>query len=130
MTTSRLKNIFLIAIPFFIAHEIEEWLTNFWDTDALTKFVSQYFQTISQATFVGWNAAFILSLIAIFLVLKGGKSTLFVMWALGFIFIFELNHAIKALASFSYYSGAITSIPLLIIGFFFWKELIKQWRKQ
>jgi len=47
---------------------------------------------------------------------------------LGLVFIFELHHLIKAVISLSYYPGMITGLLFPIIGFFYWKELIKNWK--
>jgi len=44
---------------------------------------------------------------------------------LGLVYLFELSHVYDAIAAHSYYSGVYTSILLLCVGFFYWKELLK-----
>src|SRR3989338_6419102 len=109
MPSKKLKRLFLISIPIFIAHITEELLAGLWNVDSLTISAAKYFQSIPHAIFVVFNLTFLIFLIIIALLIKGGKWTWLVMSILGLIFVFELEHIIKALISGGYYPGLYTS---------------------
>jgi small-conductance mechanosensitive channel len=44
------------------------------------------------------------------------------------VYISELHHIWKAVVSWSYYPGLITALAFPVIGFFFWRELIKSFQ--
>jgi len=44
------------------------------------------------------------------------------------VFAFELHHIVKAAIAGQYYPGMITAIFYPILGVFFYKELIQNWR--
>ena len=46
----------------------------------------------------------------------------------GAVYILQLHHIWKAAVSWSYYPGLITALAFPVIGFFFWKELIKSFQ--
>jgi len=129
MLTKKLKRLFLISILIFIAHITEELLAGLWNVDSLTISAAKYFQSIPQAIFVVFNLTFLIFLIIIALLIKGGKWIWLVMSIVGLIFVFELEHIIKALISGGYYPGLYTSFLFPIIGFFYWKELIKNFKQ-
>ena len=131
MITKRLQNIFLISIPLFIAHGLEEYFTGFYKVDSIFYLVFQYFQSMSifQATFLLFQIMIWILLIVSYLVLTGGKWLLSLMTFLGLIFILEMEHLLKVLVSWDYYPGALTALLFPVIGFFFWKELIINWKQ-
>lgn len=128
MISKRLQNLFLISIPLFIAHGLEEYFTGFYNTDSIFYFVFQPFGSMSvfQATFLLFQIMIWILLIVSYLILSR-RMLLKLLTFLGLIFVFELSHLIKALISWNYYPGLITGLLFPIIGFFYWKELIKNW---
>ena len=131
MVTKKLEKLFLISIPLFIAHGLEEYFTGFYNVDPIFYFVFQYFQNMSvfQATFLLFQIMFWLLLIISYLVIIRGRWLLSLMTFLGFLFIFEIHHLIESLLSWAYYPGAITALFFPVIGFLFWKELIQNWKR-
>lgn len=128
MVSQKLKTIFLFSIPIFLTHELEEYFLEFYNQDWLTLLFSSYFQNIPEAVFSVFNFSFILILLLIFFFIQGGRWPLRLMIIPGFIFIFEINHPIRAIATGGYTPGLITSILLLMAGFLYWRELIKNFR--
>lgn len=128
MVSDKLKNYFFISIPFFVAHETEELVTAFWEVDPLTNFVASFFADIPQALFIAWNFEFLLFLIIIALLLRGEMWILRIFTVFGLLFLLEFGHLVRVFLYFEYYPGMITAFPLLIIGFFFWKELVRCYR--
>lgn len=132
MMTKRFQKIFLISIPLFIAHGLEEYFTGFYDIDGFSRFVFGPLNSMPtpQATFLLFQILLWLFLLTSFLLLVGGKWKLRLMFVLGLVFLFEIHHLVKAIYWQRYYPGVITEIPFLIVGYFFWKELIKNLRSK
>ena len=127
MITNRLKNIFALSIPLFIAHGMEEILTGFYNIDSQAEFWfgNLNFLPVAQATFILFQIMIWLLLIVGYLLLLGPKWQLRLMFIPGIVLIYELHHLYKAFEVGGYYPGLITAVPLYIIGFLFWKELLK-----
>ena len=130
MISQKLKNIFYISVPVFIAHELEEILNGFYNVDWSTKIVFGFLDGMSlpQATFVVFQIMLWLALIIFAFLITSEKWRLRLMFLPGIIFIVELHHPWSAITSLGYYPGVITSIPLVIIGFLFWKELLSNFK--
>ena len=130
MISKRLKNIFAISIPIFIAHGLEEYFTALYNVDSHAKFIFGYFFTLPtpQAIFLLFQIMLWLMLIISLFLISGEKWQLRLMIIPGLIYIYELQHIWKALTVWGYYPGLITAIAFPIIGFLFWKELIKNFQ--
>lgn len=128
MISQKLKTIFIISIPVFIAHGLEEFFNNFYNIDWSTKLVFGFLNEMSvpQATFLVFQIMLWLALIVFAFLIANEKWRLRLMLLPGIIYIFELQHIWKALESWSYYPGVITAIAFPFITFFFWRELLKQ----
>ena len=48
----------------------------------------------------------------------------------GIIFIFEIHHIVEAVIRWQYYPGMISAFLFPIIGFFYWKALLKEFAVQ
>lgn len=127
MITQKLKNIFLISVILWIAHGIEELITGLYAVDSHVEAMFSFVKgmTPTHAAFVVFVIMFSLTLIVSYLLILGPKWQLWLMVIPGLIMIYELEHAYKALAVGGYYPGLATAIPLYVVGFFFWKELIR-----
>ena len=127
MISKKLKTIFIISIPVFIAHGLEEFFNNFYDIDWSTMLVFGFLNEMSvpQATFLVFQIMLWLALIVFAFLIANDKWRLRLMLLPGIIFLVELNHPWSVITSWGYYPGAITAIPLIILGFLFWKELFK-----
>ena len=125
--SQKLKILFYISIPLFVIHGLEEILNGFYNVDWSTKlaFGFLYGMPVPQATFWVFQIMLWLALIVFAFLISSEKWRLRLMFLPGIIFIVELHHLWSAITSWSYYPGLISSIPVLIIGFLFWKELLK-----
>jgi len=131
MVSRKLKLFFLLSIPLFILHGSEEYLTGFYNIDSFSKFVFHYSEGMSvmQATFLTFQFVWWLLLIVVAFVLLRKNWQLYLMTLFGIVFIFELHHIVKAVINLGYYPGLITGLLFPVIGFFYWKELTRNWRK-
>lgn len=129
--SQKLQHIFLLSIPVFIAHGIEEYITGFYDIDNFSRFVFSYSETMSplQASFLTFQIMVWFLLILGAISIARQKWQLYIMVIPGLVYIFELHHLLKALISLSYYPGVITGALFPFIGFFYWKQLVKDLRK-
>jgi hypothetical protein len=125
MISSRLKKIFVLSIPIFIIHEVEEFVTGFWKIDPFTDFVARLFPDKNLAIFTIFNLELIIFMIFVALALKSPRWQLRMFTVFGLVYLFELSHVVRLFVDFKYYPGMITAFLSLIAGFFFWKELIK-----
>jgi len=130
MISQKLKTIFYISIPVFIAHGLEEIFNGFYNVDWSFKFMFGFLETMSvpQATFITFQVMIWIAFIVFAFLIASEKWRLRLLILPGIIYIIELHHIWKALESWSYYPGVITSIAFPIIGFLFWKELLINWK--
>ena len=129
MVSKKLKTLFMLSIVVVYLHFFEEVISGFYLNDWIMKYLSSQFQTINQAQYYSSHIVWILMIGPAALLVLGGKWTLRVLTLYGFFFIFELHHLIDAIRTLNYYPGVITNIAFEIIGFFYWKELLVNWRK-
>lgn len=127
MITQRLKIIFGLSIPLFVLHGIEEYRAGFYQVDELYQFVFRPFLEMqgSQATFIVFQIMFWFLLSTSFLLIASERWRLGTMIIIGLVYILELEHIWKTVISWSYYPGLITALPLYVVGFFLWKELLR-----
>ena len=127
MIPEKLKTIFFISIPVFIAHGLEEYFTGFYKIDLSYRYL---FGCISDLPVVFLIYQILLWLLLIIVYCLLGKS--WIKWILilvGITYVGELQHLIMTIILKQYYPGAITSIAISIIGCIFLKELLKNFRQ-
>lgn len=128
MISNKLKTIFALSIPLFIAHGIEEFATHFYDTDAWDQAIfGNLFGNLSThgATFVTFQVMLWLLLIVSYLLISSEQWRFRLMFILGIIFIYELHHLYKAVMLGGYYPGLVTALLFPVIGYFYWRELLR-----
>lgn len=119
-----IKNILELSVPLFILHAIEEYYTGLTQLDS-------FFQWASNITGLSVNTIYfgeqVLLIGLLMWTIYQPKKWLLVL--IGLIFVFEFIHLTRAIAILNYYPGLITAIPILILGIFFWRELIKNYKR-
>ena len=125
--TGRLRKLFLVSIPLFIAHGLEEIFTGFSNIDQQVGFVFSKLVELPdiQALFVLMQIMLWLTFVIVYLSFRGPKWQLRLMFLLGLVLIYELHHLYNAIRVGGYYPGLITALFLYVLGFFFWKELLR-----
>lgn len=129
MISKKLKTLLLLSIIIVYLHFLEEIVSGFYLNDWIMRYVSSLFQNINQAQYYTSHIVWILMIGPAALLVLGGRWTLGVLTLYGLFFIFELHHLIDSVKILNYYPGVITNIAFEIVGFFYWKELINNWRK-
>lgn len=130
MISKKLKTLFILSIIIVYLHFLEEIITGFYKNDWIMNYFSSFFQNVNQAQYYASHITWILMIGPATLLVLGGKWTLRVLTLFGLFFIFELHHFIDAIRTLNYYPGVVTNIIFEIIGLFYWKELIRNWKTQ
>jgi len=129
MISDKLKKIFLISIIVFIAHGIEEFLTEFTKIDFSYRYIMNLLTPLGFDLAVGWTfqvLLWLLLIVAYLLMINKRSITLALLTIWGLVFIFEFHHIYKTLTIGSYYPGLITALIFVGIGVWFWRELLKE----
>jgi len=121
MKASRI--LWLLSIPLFALHGVEEYATGFPHTDPLTLFASELLGVGPYAVFFGVEV-----MLGIFLLLPFFLSFRPVWYraVLGVILLLEVDHVVRAIQAQSYYSGLWTAVPLVVIGLLYWKHMVRK----
>ena len=92
MISQKLKTLFYISVPVFIAHGLEEIFNGFYNVDWFFKFAFGFLETMSvpQATFIVFQIMIWLAFIVFAFLITGEKWRLWLMLLPGIIYIFEL----------------------------------------
>lgn len=124
MITTRLKTIFALSIPLFIAHGVEEFITGFYNVDAWDQAIFSPIASLSVhgAMFATFQIMLWLLLIVSLLLLINERTRLYMLGIVGLIYLFELHHVVKAITVGGYYPGLLTAVFFPIFAYFFWKE--------
>jgi hypothetical protein len=127
--SSRLKSLFAFSIPLFVAHGIEEYVTGFYEFDTLDEWIFGLlpFTSTHEAMFVTFQVMFWLLLIVSSLLLVSDRVRFYALFLVGFIYVVELHHPIKAILAGGYYPGLITSLVFPVFALLFFKEWWRIW---
>lgn len=128
MDFTRLKLILAITVLVMVAHTIEEYVTQLWNFDPFIIAFSQYFQLNPAIVYLVIQ---VLALLLIFTVLMLAFRDVFNKFlgiVLGLVFLLELLHPYNSIIQGGYYPGLYSGMLLVIVGYFYWKELIKYLR--
>ena len=127
MISKKLKIIFGLSVPVFIAHGIEEYMMRFYDMspDFLFVFTPLFPMPERQALFLLLQIIVWLMLGISFLLVLGGAWPRRIIILLGLLYIYELHHFIDAFRAGGYAPGLITALIFPVFAFLFWKEFLK-----
>ena len=117
MKNSKLKTILIFSIPLFFLHALEEYFFKFYLLDPSFKWIGEIFNYTPANIF--WVEQALGLLLLVITIYKPKKILLFIV---GIIFIVEVSHPMIAIFS-HLYAGLATSIPLILLGILYWKNL-------
>ncbi len=130
MVSKRFQLILILSIVLNYLHGVECISTKFYEVNPNFYGMTNYFHSIHESVYFVFHVSFwIFILLALFLI-KGGKWVFIPLALYGTVFFTEAHHFIKGFMLKHYYPGMITSILFPILGFFYWKELLVEWKKQ
>ncbi|MBY0538837.1 HXXEE domain-containing protein [Patescibacteria group bacterium] len=131
MISNKLKYIFGLSIPLFIAHGIEEILTGFYNLDQWDEWIFGLlpFSSNPEAAFITSQVMLWLTFIILYFSLASERTRLYLLALVGVIYIFELHHPIKAVLVGGYYPGLITSLLFPVVAFYFWREWLRNYKE-
>lgn len=129
MISKRLKFLFLLTLLLVAAHGIEEVSTGFLYKDPFISYFSGLFNTKGEVFYWAFHIMWWFMLVVAYLLMLGGRWALIPLTLFGIVYIFEVHHLLKGFEAGGYYPGIISAFFYPIIGFFYWKEIIRCWRK-
>ncbi len=125
-----LKNILALTAVAMVFHTIEEYVTKLWDFDPIFIWLVRQFQINPIVIYFMLQALGLLLIFALWWPRLNKQLYRFLAIVLGLVFLLELSHLYSSIKIGDYYPGLYTGIALIIIGYFYWKELIIQYRKK
>jgi hypothetical protein len=125
MIYKKLRYVVSLSIIIFFIHSIEEYLTKLYEVDHSLIAISAYLNLTTKNVYLASQIILFAFLIVFLASLLKDKLYKPLAIMLGVIFVFELTHIYSVISIAGYYPGLYTGIMLLIIGFFYWKELFK-----
>ena len=129
MISDKLKKLYLLAMLLIAAHGVEEYLSGFSYKDSFVFYFASLFESKEQVFYWSFHIMWWLFIPIAYLLILGGRWVLYLLSLFSVVFAFELHHVIKGILSGGYYPGMITGFFYPILGIFFWRELVKNWRK-
>lgn len=124
MSVFRMKIILLSTLATMSLHTIEEYVSNLWNQDPFIIWLAQNLNISSINIYLIIQAIALLLITASLILTIKRRFNLILGVILGFIFFLELLHPFNSIKILGYYPGLYTGIILIIIGFFYWKELL------
>lgn len=128
MISQRLKTIFYISLFVIYLHGLEEIIGGFQHVDSFMIFGANFFKTSTEVFYWSSHIIWWLAVPLLYLIFRNRTQIFLLFGIYGLVFAIELHHVVKAVQSGYYYPGAITAFFYPIIGFFFYKELLKNWK--
>lgn len=126
MISKKLKNLFLISIPIFIAHGLEEYFTNFYTFDPV---LFKHLGDTTKELFIIAQVGLIVLALIIYYFLLNRKPGFMISILWGVLLILEFEHLYRAISLGGYTPGLITGLLFIPLNFFYWKEFLINWRK-
>ncbi|HEY4526823.1 MAG TPA: HXXEE domain-containing protein [Candidatus Paceibacterota bacterium] len=130
MITQRLKTIFLISLLIIYIHGFEEIIGGFQHVDTFMMFGANLFSISTEIFYWSSHLIWWLAIPLLYLIFKNKPKILLLLGLYGLVFVVELHHVVKAVQLGSYYPGAITALFYPIIGFFFWREWLLNFKNK
>ncbi len=127
--TTKLQNLFLIAIVVALLHVLEQWFFGFElaFADVEKRFLNfqGLFDNPDKAFLALATVFMILWMTTIYFLLRGGKWRGVAPLIFGLVYILEIHHLISAFGIQAYYPGAITGTFMFLLGASFLKKSIQ-----
>lgn len=128
MPSKKLQRLFLISLVLVYLHGLEEILTGFQYQDSSIAFSANLLGVHPEIFYWVTHIIFWVSLPILYFIFRNNKYGLVLAGIFGLIFIEEFHHLIKGALSLQYSPGMLSALFYPILGIFFWKQLIKDWR--
>lgn len=125
MISNKLKKLFLLSLLLIYIHGVEEILTGFAYKDSFMVFGANLFKTATENFYWVFHLIWWVAVPVLFFLFKQTKLIFLLMSIYGSVFVIEIHHLAKAVILGSYYPGMITAVFYPVLGYFYWKELIK-----
>lgn len=117
-----------LTVTAFILHTIEEYQTKLYNVDPFIVWFSNYTGISGVFIYLGIQAlGFLLIFIMLFHSYRQHFNKLLAI-ILGLGFLLELLHPYSSIRVRGYYPGLYSGLGLVFIGYFYWKELVTNFK--
>lgn len=131
MISNKLKFILFLTLGLIYLHGLEEIITGFSFDDPWMVYFGNLVETKTEVFYWTFHIMWWILVPVGIILLIGSKKWMYSLLALfGIVYFTELHHVIKAIIAGHYYAGMITASLYPILGIFYWKELLNNWRKK
>ena len=124
MASRKLKLLFAISIPIFMAHGLEELWTNFYSVDTHYHALFRAFEgmPVYKATFLLFNLMMWLWLVTSLLLISDPRWQLRLAFLPMVLYIFELHHLLDIAKARAYTPGAVTGLAFPILAVLYGRQ--------
>jgi len=130
MASKKLQQLFLVSLALIYLHGLEEILTGYQYQDSFMIFGANLFGTGPETFYWVSHILFWFALPVLYLAFKNSSFGLVLAGIFGLLFVVEFHHLVKGLVGLGYYPGTITALFYPILGTFFWRQWLKDWRSR
>jgi uncharacterized protein with HXXEE motif len=124
MITRKLQRLTLLASILLIAHGIEEWTTGLFREDPIFQAALRFPGGAPEASFVFFQFMVGICLILLLATIHSERWRLRVLMGFGVVLAAEIQHIFFAFQHLRYEPGLVTSIGIVIVAIFYWRELL------
>jgi hypothetical protein len=127
MASKKLKLVFAISIPIFMAHGLEELFTDFYSVDTHYHALFGAFDgmPVHKATFLLFNLMTWLWLLTSLLLITDAKWQLRLAFLPMILYVYELHHLLDVAAARAYMPGAVTGMAFPILAVLYARQWLK-----
>lgn len=130
MLSTKLTHLFHLTVVLIYLHALEEVLTGFPTSDSFMVLGGNVFGTTPEIFYWVTHAIWLLGVPATFILAHKSKLILSLLALFGAVFVFEFHHLFKSLLRADYYPGMITALFYPVVGLYYWKQLLIDWRRK
>lgn len=130
MITNRLKTIFYISLIVIYIHGLEEIIGGFQHVDSFMLAGANFFKVSIEVFYWSSHIIWWLAVPLLYLIFRNRAQILTLLSLYGLVFVIELHHIAKAAQLGYYYPGMMTAFFYPVVGLFFWKELLNNFKQR
>lgn len=127
-SSRRLTGAFAASVLFMGFHKIESYFTGEWNTAPVYQAILGMQLEAGEMLFLSFVITLLAGLLCCLLIISLRSGTVYFLAFWGLTFLLEFHHLVRTLAGGHYYSGSLTAMAYIILGVFYWKELIRHFR--
>lgn len=106
-------------------HKAESYYTGEWNTAPVYQAILGMELEAGEMLFLSFVITLFAGLLCCLFILSFRSGTVFFLAFWGLTFLLEFHHLVRTLAGGHYYSGLFSALAYIVLGFFYWKDLLR-----